>query len=315
MKFIKNFSMVTLFGMLLSGAILWSMDIHKTPPKKPPSLSQNKTIAGKVLSYDDSDNPDDDQSEDEQKTPPKKRKRLNEKENTTPNVLTVSKRQVEISPIKPKKDGGLGADIRHDSVYAMIAIKDGDTSHIPRQEDRIKFSEILGKNTQIKTNNLEEALLAVETALRKLIQKNDNLYYRTVYVGLAENASHRAQGHKNDLNKLMDNEDKNFNICRYHQNRKARFIASIWNQQLDVRMSSLVYDIPKEFLPTLEVLVGLQFNVLLKANTLLGNDEAWLTVRKYMKSSARQTALSQLGLLDLVEKLDDKTLMAIMNLP
>ena len=79
-------------------------------------------------------------------------------------------------------------------------------------------------------------------------------------------------------------------------------------------MSSLVYGIPKDYLPVVEVLVGLQFNVLSKANSLLGNDEAWGTVLNYMKSEKRKKELSKLDLYDLVEDLDDKVLMSIMNL-
>lgn len=173
----------------------------------------------------------------------------------------------------------------------------------------------MGDDVTINNKNLSQALLAVETAIRKLIQKNNNLYYRTVYVGLAENASHRAQGHRSDFNKLMDDEDKDFGICRYHPNRKARFIASTWNQQLDVRMSSLVYDIPRQYLPVIEVLVGVQFNVLSKANSLLGDDAAWNIVRAYMNSSERSKELTKRDLFDLIENLDDQVLKLIMNLP
>ena len=75
--------------------------------------------------------------------------------------LSYTPRTFKISPIKYKKYDGIGAVIRHYSVYVMVAINGDDISYIPSHDDRIGFSSILGEEVKIHKKNLEKALLII----------------------------------------------------------------------------------------------------------------------------------------------------------
>jgi hypothetical protein len=306
MSFFNGFYKLYFLVLIVVGFNLWSMNDDDDSDRSteyiipPPKTTKRKLSTGK------------------ENATPRAQKKARPDDSVHVNAVTKSPLAYQsgnfiISPIKTKKDGGIGMAIRHYSIYAMIAVIGDDLSYVPSHKNRIKFSSILGEKTKIKDSNLDRALLKVETAIRGWIKKDPNLYYRTVYVGLAENASKRVQGHKSDLRELID-EDDEIGICRYNPHRKSRFIASAWNQNFNIRMSPLIYSIPEQYLPIVEVLVGVQFNVLSKGNSLLGNDAAWKHVAAYMKSANRKEVLTKLGLYDLVEKLDDQLLMSILNM-
>ena len=63
-----------------------------------------------------------------------------------------------------------------------------------------------------------------------------------------------------------------------------------------------------------EVLVGIQLNVMTKATSILGNEKAWEKVNEYLKWQKRIDALKDAQLLDVIEKMDDKIFRKILNL-
>lgn len=223
-------------------------------------------------------------------------------------TLTTSG-NVTISPIKPKAEGGPGRQIREFAIYGMIAYMSGDDGHIPSHDKRINFGTILGAK-KISDKNLSEALVATEIKIRNWLKENARLYDLTLYVGLAKNMSTRFPGHKSDL-KLVQEDTQ---MCRWSSSRKERIIGSVLKLGYETKMSALVFNIPEKYLPIVEILVGLQFNVLAKGSSKLGDDQSWLEIAKYMKSEARANALHNAGLLNIVEQFDDMLLKAALNI-
>lgn len=64
----------------------------------------------------------------------------------------------------------------------------------------------------------------------------------------------------------------------------------------------------------MEVLVGIQFNVLAKGNTLLGDNAAWEIINRYIAQPKRIERLRELHLDRLVEDLDDALIDTTLNI-
>lgn len=185
-------------------------------------------------------------------------------------------------------------------VYAHMLTK-GKEPLIDRN-DRIKFPEILS-GREVTASNLDEALLAIENKVREWIHQNKNIYYSTTYIGLAENLVHRAHGHVGDARKFQHEISKigiklpkishamiydDDNVFPLTVNKKIWFtLKAAKAMNANVRMSPLVYDIPKKWLPLVEILVGNLFNATQKAGTILGNSRGYERYRKYLESHLR----------------------------
>ena len=149
--------------------------------------------------------------------------------------------EVVVSPIKAKKAGGIGQDIRNGVVYAIIAQDAGGTKIAPQHSDRIDFADLVTSNDP--NDWLNPALLQVELKLRRLISDNPLLYYRAAYVGLAESLTHRFTGHSKDLKPVAENANVNPELSRWYGNRKERFFASAFRSGMDAQTSALVYGV------------------------------------------------------------------------
>lgn len=190
------------------------------------------------------------------------------------------------SPIKSLASGGSGRAIRNFVVYGLIAVKDDD-SYIP-PHPRIKFSELLG-NRIIDDNNIHEALAKIDAKLDEWIEKYPLLYPRMSYVGLAENMSHRGDNHISSCNgfkvtKTEDGDELSEIETLGHEwnsSKKIQYLSRLARLGYAHRMSSLVYDIEKKYMPVVEAFVGDKFKTLHRANAVLGNHAAWKIVEKY----------------------------------
>lgn len=219
-----------------------------------------------------------------------KRKLDYDKENQIPSQAVGKKLRVVGAQISPLKKGEVGnRNIRKQAIYAWIAYKNHDKSHIPIHEERIDFSSIMGEGVEINDENLNEALLKVENQVQAWIEKHPVLYSRVAYIGQAENMTHRFKGHRNDVNSLVDVSERfGTNMSRWNASKKLQFFGELGAMGYDVVMSGLVYKIPDEYLSTLEVLLGGIFRALYKGGTVLGNKEAWANVQKYEAFKLKQ---------------------------
>lgn len=236
-----------------------------------------------------------------------------QKQSPKKRVCTEKNAEIAISPIKEKPEG-IGPEIRERAIYGFFAHEQGDTSVIPKHDDRINFNTILG--TPVTEENFWEALLAIEIQLRNLIKANPKLYYQTSYIGLAKDLGHRFSGHMVELRPVQERVKIDPLPCRGNSSRKERYMARVMGLGFAYTMSAMIYNIPTtpvNYLPVVEVLVGLQFNVLAKANSLLGDKEAWAKIDNYMAWSERIKKLKELGLERIVEDLDDRVFEATIN--
>lgn len=218
------------------------------------------------------------------------------------------KGKFEISPIKAMKAGGIGKKIRERAVYVHFACKDNDFSFIPQHADRVDF-ETLFSDDDFKDEDLNSALLKAEIKIMQWIEKDIEFYNKALYVGLAKNASHRSSGHKSDCSKIDENED----ISYIEASKKLDWISGVWNDGYDVRMSCLIYQIPEEYLPVVEILMGELLNIRAKGNTLLGNDEAYKRFNAYFASAARKQRLKKENLHGICENLKKQQRRASMS--
>lgn len=245
------------------------------------------------------------------------------------------------SPGAQKGDNFAANSHDYNVVYAHMLTMDGRPL-IPRN-DRIEFPKLLGedakgKSIKITEKNLDYALLKIENKIRNWIHENENIYYHTTYVGLADNLAHRASGHSVDLGQGKKQIDKKkrfaktkraakkkgfylpsvetdedteeesedeideekiidgiiyssseYHLIPFNAGKKVRFTMMAKDfLHSHVRMSPLVCQIPKKWMPLVEVLVGHLFNSISKAGTLLGNGDASERFEKYMNSDVRR---------------------------
>lgn len=211
---------------------------------------------------------------------------------TSPKTPTQRRGDFVHSPVKFKKDGGLGYEARKNVVYVHFKYEKGDTSFIPKKENRLYFSKLVPANKEITDKIFRRSMLKIEKQIRRWIKKNPDFFNKALYVGLAENSSHRAQGHKQDLADIKEGEPSSI----YEKSKKVKSVKDSWNEGCDVYMCELVHEIPQEYLPVVEVLVGELLDARSKGNTLLGNNEAYDRVKGYFESKRRIKALKDAGL-------------------
>lgn len=210
------------------------------------------------------------------------------------------------SPAGQKGDKFLPEAHDHHVIYAHMLTKDKNPL-IPRN-DRLNFPTLLGR-TKITEKNLNHALLTIENKIREWIHYDRKIYYHTTYIGLAENLAHRAYGHSSSFSSVSKKfTTKGFDLPDVEEERegedgftyddkgviplgvgkKVRFTMMAKDLfKAHVRMSPLIYDIPQQWMPLVEVLVGHLFNSTYKAGTVLGNEEAIERFDEYIKSEVR----------------------------
>lgn len=221
---------------------------------------------------------------------------------SSPKTPTQRRGDFVHSPVRFKKDGGMGYEGRKNVVYVQFKYENGDTSFIPKKEKRLYFSKLVPANKKITDKIFRGAMLKIEKKIRKWIQKNPDFFNKALYVGLAENSSHRALGHRQNLADIKEGETASL----YEKSKKVKSIKDAWNEGSDVHMSEIVHEIPQKYLPVVEVLVGELLDARSKGNTLLGNKEAYDRVKLYFESSRRIKALKKAGLERVCEDLKEK---------
>lgn len=225
--------------------------------------------------------------------------RKNNKENSkSKKKKDIIKDHFELSPAKKRTDRAL----REDVVYIHFFCEDRDCSFIPKKNKRVNFGELLNDVS------LEDALLEVETKIISWIVEDERVYHNATYVGLAFDAAHRYSGHKSDYSSPALKSS-----LLLPRTQKERYLKSIWKRGSLLRMSGIVFNIPREHLPVVEVLVGELVHAKGKGNSALGNDQAYETVTKYFQSENRIKTLANLEHGNICQTLKNKDFIKVLN--
>lgn len=254
-------------------------------------------------------------------TPSSKDKKTKAKDSSAPlstpkkiklekNSIGYSGKSFIISPEKQPYDKFDPKLRKFNTIYAHMLTETGEP--LIARNDRIDFLSLL-KNKKITEANLDRALLRIENKIAKWIKGNEDIFYRTTYVGLAKCFRHRALAHRRDVrppkDKLSyegDSSDDSLEDADVEEDteddfssKKVEFtIKAAKSMNCHVRMSPLIYRIPEKWLPLVEVLVGTFLNSTMKAGTLLGNNAARKRFQQYLNSDVRAEGLAYPGLID-----------------
>jgi hypothetical protein len=210
----------------------------------------------------------------------------------SPSFNPSPKKSGPFGELRPERKTGSMIRNRKNAIYIHTAIENSEAEYI-KYEDRINAVNYLKDG-----GTLHDALLDVETKIRRLIKNNNLLYKRTIYAGLAGDFSVRNRSHKAHINAYDDIGD--YNTCA---SRKIRWIHAVTNRNMAIRASAIIENIDDKYLKTFEVLIGYIFNTTLKGSTVLGDECAYDDIKDYLLSPMRKDQLSAAGLLTVVEDL------------
>lgn len=223
--------------------------------------------------------------------------------------MGIGERTIFVSPAHVEGDMFKAREHDNNVIYAHMLTKGQDP--LIDRNDRIDFPSLLG-GLPITEGNLNHALLAIENKVRGWIHGNRRIYFNTTYIGLAEKLVSRAHGHGASFNafnkelaaagfmktciyeKDLEYDDEEVvaidmpltcdDMIPLGNGKKVKFSRKAARlMQANIRMSPLVYNIPKHWLKVVEVLVGTLFNSTQKAGTLLGDEASKERIDQYLK--------------------------------
>lgn len=196
------------------------------------------------------------------------------------------------TPIKkkssPKNKNGkkmVERNISERAIYSWVMVKEHNELYIAPQ-DLIDVEEFLNPELEYDDDDINSALLKTELQLRKWIRDMDDFVFKTVYVGLSENADSRVTGHKYDL--------------QNHENTMARkntFADLVGDAGYNLRMRPLLHHVPTELLSLFECLVAkLLSSKICSASSIIGNKASWARLNDYWNSDKRIEEIKKAGL-------------------
>jgi hypothetical protein len=182
-------------------------------------------------------------------------------------------------------------------IYTHSVYKKDYFANYIDHENRIDVAQTIANQKKLypkESKNIQKnyVMLHIEKHFRELMRDNPNLIKVIKYAGLAQDDSHRAYGHSADLRNPLK--------CSNAEKAKCE---TEYLKYANIRMNTLLYNIPADDLPLYEKLMAEIFQVQVNGcSAVIANEAATARYLRYKNWTTRNKELKKAKLDTIVEE-------------